>query len=81
MIAHDLNLGTRGSAGLAATAEVMQLNATLTHLAAQRGALVAAAAAPQFTALVDQLQARGTMVCCPRPPPNCRQGTLHVAST
>jgi len=36
------------AAGLAATAEVMQLNATLTHLAAQRGALVAAAAAPQF---------------------------------
>ena len=34
----------------------MQLNATLTHLAAQRGALVAAAASPQFTALVDQLQ-------------------------
>lgn len=36
----------------------MQLNATLTHLAAQRGALVAAAAAPQFTALVDRLQVR-----------------------
>ena len=44
------------AAGLAATAEVMQLNATLTHLAAQRGALVAAGVAPQFSTSVDQLQ-------------------------
>jgi hypothetical protein len=51
-------------AGLAATAEVMQLNATLTHLAAQRGALVAAAASPQFTALVDQLQVLSALAQC-----------------
>ena len=36
------------AAGLAATAEVMQRNATMTHLAAQRAALVAAGAAPQY---------------------------------
>lgn len=42
----------------------MQLNATLTHLAAQRGALVAAAASPQFTALVDQLQVPSVRPMC-----------------
>lgn len=45
-----------GDAGLAATAEVVQLNATLTHLAAQRGALVASAPPPYFSPLIDQLQ-------------------------
>ncbi len=54
-VARGAGGGGRG-AGLAATAEVMQLNATLTHLAAQRGALVAAAAAPDFDDLRFELQ-------------------------
>ena len=45
------------AAGLAATAEIMQRNATMAYLAAQRGALVEAALAPQYQLTLRALQA------------------------
>lgn len=51
------------AAGLAATAEIMQRNATMAYLAAQRGALVEAAAAPQYQLTLQALQARLRQFC------------------
>ncbi len=51
------------AAGLSATAEIMQRNATMAYLAAQRGSLVTAAAAPQYQLTLRALQVGLALLC------------------